>query len=77
MPIWEVVRNLVEGIADRFQGYAVIASEHLGRIRVGTVDGLINDRGADAATLKEELARVGAGPRLQVLVLYGSRGRHG
>jgi hypothetical protein len=72
-----VVRDVIEGLADCFQGHAVIASELLGRIRVGTVDGLINDRGADAATLKEKLALVGAGPRLQVLLPCGGRCRHG
>ena len=72
-----VVRDVVEGLADRFQGHAVIAGELLGRIRVGLVNGLINDRGADAATLKEKLAIVGAGPRLQVLVPCGGRCRRG
>src|SRR5208337_3219888 len=50
--------------------------ERTPRAYVGTVDGLINDRGADAATLEEELAIVGAGPRLQVLVPCGGRCRH-
>ena len=44
------------------------------------MDGLIYDRGVDAATLKEELAIVGTGPRLQVLsitirVLFSTRPR--
>jgi hypothetical protein len=41
------------------------------------MDGFINDGGADAPALEEELAIVGAWPRLQVLVLSGGRGRDG
>jgi hypothetical protein len=41
------------------------------------MDGLVNDGGADAATLEEKLAIVGAWARFQVLELSGRRGRHG
>ena len=73
----QVVRDVVKGLANLFQGHAVFAGELLGRIGIGTVDGLVNDRGADAATLEKELAVVRARPRLQVLVLRGGRGSHG
>ena len=56
-----VVRDVVEGLADRLHGHAVVEGELLRRIRVGTVHGFINNGGSDAATLDEELVIVGAG----------------
>ena len=62
----QVFCNVIEGLMHRGQGHAEITGELLGCIGVWTVDRLINDRDADAATLEEKRTRVRARARLQV-----------
>jgi hypothetical protein len=72
-----VLGDILEGLQDRLQRNLVIPREVLGGAGIRTVDGLVNDRGADAATLEKELAIVGSGPRLEVLIRCRGVGRHG
>ena len=40
---WQVVRDIVKGLANRFQRHTVFAGKLLGSIRVGTVYGFVDN----------------------------------
>ena len=68
--------GVIERLEDGGERNLVVRGEFFGRAGFGTVDDLVNNRGADSTALDEELAVIRTGTRLKMLILRGDDRRH-